>query len=249
MSKIGQNVPPQIHQSQAPSTIQSNQPTQSRTQDLNVSTPQTFEPSQSVLAEQPLPQISKQTPRGTLKAGLMARNSFDVGKLLGKAKQSLDKLDQQINWRTGRMISQLSDFFKPRSADQAPPIQAMYGVIMPGIIDGKPGTGQTRPGNELPPIQAMYGVIMPGIIDGKPGTGQTRPGNELPPIQAMYGVIMPGIIDGPGQTRPGNELPPIQAMYGVIMPPEGWTPVIQPKYGVIRPPMTQADTVKTQQNQ
>lgn len=175
MSKIGQSGPPQVQQSQAPSVISTTQQSQARVQE-NATNVQSFEPNQTVLAEQPLlqSQSNQKAPRGTIKAGLLSRNSFNVGQFLNKAKQSLDKLDQQINWRSGRMLGQLSDFFKPRSADQRPPIQAMYGVIMPGVIDGNPG----QIGNELPPIQAMYGVIMP-------------PEGWTPVIQPKYGVIRP----------------------------------------------------------
>lgn len=235
MSKIG-GKGPNIQQIQGADSIQQ-ATTQTTAPEIKQSGPASFEPSQSVLADQPMLQSANtQAPKGSFKAGLMPRGSVDVNNFLNSAKQALDKLDQQINWRTGRMFNQLSDFFQPRPADQRPPIQAMYGVIMPGIggggdIDVKP------PVAEPPPIQAMYGVIMPGVIGG--GDVDVKPPvAEPPPIQAMYGVIMPGVIGGGGGDI-SVDPPVMQPMYGVTMPPEDWTPVIQPKYGVIRPPMIQ----------
>ncbi len=234
MSKIGGNGP-KIQQIQGSESIQQVNTTTTQAGSVGQSAPTSFEPNQSVLAEQPLPQANNtQAPAGSFKVGLMPRGSVNVGQFLNNAKQALDKLEQQINWRTGRMFNQLSDFFQPRPATQRPPIQAMYGVIMPGVIGGG-GVDVKPPVAEPPPIQAMYGVIMPGVIGG--GDVDVKPPvAEPPPIQAMYGVIMPG-IGGGGDIS--TDPPIMQPMYGGSMPPGDWSPVIQPKYGVIRPPMIQ----------
>lgn len=202
MSKIGGNGP-KIQQIQGSESIQQVNTTTTQAGSVGQSAPTSFEPNQSVLAEQPLPQANNtQAPAGSFKVGLMPRGSVNVGQFLNNAKQALDKLEQQINWRTGRMFNQLSDFFQPRPATQRPPIQAMYGVIMPGVIGG--GDVDVKPPvAEPPPIQAMYGVIMPGIGGG--GDISTDP----PIMQPMYGGSMP----------PGDWSPVIQPKYGVIRPP------------------------------
>lgn len=79
----------------------------------------------------------------------------------------------------------------PPPWQQQPPVQALYGVALPG-----PGGG-LNPGGGGPPVQALYGVALPG-----PGFGGG------PPVQALYGVSLPG----PGATRP-----PVQALYGVSL--------------------------------
>lgn len=233
MTKIGAG--PKIQQTTPTQGVQQTGSLSTQQESSSTQMPQSFEPSQSVLAGQILPQANTQKPAGTIKAGLMGQGSFNVGQLMTDAKQSMDKLDQQINWRTGRMTGQLTEFFQQRPADQPPPIRAMYG-LMPAPIDLGPGDNEP-PRTELPPIRAMYG-LMPG-----PGVDLEPPTTELPPIRAMYGLMPSPIIDGPIiDDGPGEiDLPIMQPMYGLIAPPEDWRPIIQPKYGLMRPPMMQAE--------
>lgn len=150
-----------------------------------------------MLSQQPLPQSSSQSAGGTFKAGLFPRlalQSDRAAQLLNQARQGLDQFAPS-NWRVGaRQSHGLPPF------DQRPPMQLLYGNIMPGV-DGGGGSGGVRP-----PIMPLYGAP---IVPGGGGGGGVRP-----PIMPLYGApIIPG-GGGGGQTRP-----PIMMLYGLVPPP------------------------------
>ena len=133
----------------------------------------------------------------------------------------LSNLDVEI-YSLIKEIKELSSYqFGGIQLETITAIQALYGVIYPGVEDQiasvQPKYGVECPGigDQIASVQPKYGVEYPGI------------GDQIVSVQPKYGVECPSI---------GDQIASVQPKYGVECPSIGsQITSVQPKYGVEYP--------------